>query len=133
METEYKFFEHTADLLFESYGKSYEEALENAAHALFSVFGTAKPERKASITVSAHNLEELTVQTLADLLAYSDTHEIVFSKFRARDFDEKKHSVTLEAWGEKKQPRDSVKAVTYHEMMVKRGKNGWTIRILLDV
>ena len=119
--------------MFEAYGKGYPEALENAAHAMFSVFGTAGAQEKASFSVTAHNVEELTVQALADLLAYMDTHEIVFSRMKVLKFDAKKNSVELQAFGEKKRPRDAVKAVTYHELMVEEGKEGWTIRILLDV
>lgn len=130
---EYRFIEHTADIMFEAYGKSYPEALENSARALFSILGAAKPSERAEVSVTAHNLEELTVQILADLLAHADTHEVVFSKFRVAAFDAAKKSATIEAWGEKKRPRDSVKAVTYHELMVKEGPEGWTIRILLDV
>lgn len=130
---EYRFLEHTADIMFEAYGKSYPEALQNAAKALFSVFGAAGESERVAFSVSAHNLEELTVQSLADLLAYMDTHEIVLSRLSVKNFDQKKPSVELEAFGEKKRPRDSVKAVTYHELMVKEDGKGWTIRILLDV
>ncbi|MCX8194770.1 MAG: archease [Candidatus Micrarchaeota archaeon] len=130
---EYRFLEHTADIMFEAYGKSYPEALENAAKAMFSVIGSAKEKERVVLSVSAHSLEELTVQALADLLAYADTHEVVFSRMKVRKFDGEKCSVELEAWGEKKRPRDSVKAVTYHELMVKEDKDGWTIRIILDV
>ncbi|MFA6214382.1 MAG: archease [Candidatus Micrarchaeia archaeon] len=130
---EYRFLEHTADIMFEAYGKSYPEALQNAAHAMFSVFGKAGEGERAHFSVSAHNLEELTVQALADMLAYMDTHEMVFSKAKVTAFDAKALTVEIEAFGEKKQPRDTVKAVTYHELMVAEGKEGWTIRLLLDV
>lgn len=130
---QYRFLDHTADLLFEAYGKSYEEALENSAKALFSIFGSAVPKKKAAFSCTAHNLEELTVQVLADVLAYSDTHEMVFSKFAVAAFNPEKPAVLLDAWGEHKRPRDSVKAVTYHEMMVAQDESGWTIRLLLDV
>jgi len=132
---QFRFLEHTADIMFESYGKSYPEALENAAHAMFSVFGTAKEKETMRLSLSAHNIEELTVQALADLLAYMDTHEIVFSRARVVDFDAERNFIDIEAFGEKKRPRDSVKAVTYHELMVKEDKEtgDWTIRILLDV
>lgn len=129
----YIFLEHTADILFEAYGKSYEEAFQNAAHAMLSVFGTAGAGERASFSVAAHNLEELTVQALADLLAYMDTHEMVFSSVQATAFDAEKKHIEFTAFGEKKQPRDTVKAVTYHELMVKQDKEGWTIRMLLDV
>jgi SHS2 domain-containing protein len=130
---EYRFLEHTADVMFEAYGKSYEQALENAAKAMFSVLGNAGDKEKVDFFISAHNLEELTVQALADLLAYADTHEMVLSKVKVKTFDQKACSLVLEAWGEKKRPRDAVKAVTYHELMVQEDKSGWTIRILLDV
>ena len=129
----FRFLEHTADIMFEAYGKSYTEALENAAHAMFSVFGSAAEREKATFTITAHNIEELTVQSLADLLAYMDTNEIVFSRMKVLKFDAKKNSVELEAFGEKKQPRDAVKAVTYHELAVTQDKKGWIIRVLLDV
>lgn len=130
---EYRFLEHTADILFEAYGKSYPQALENAARAMFSIFGQAEEKERASFTITAHNLDELTVQSLADMLAYMDTHEIVFSRAKVLSFDAESHTVGIEAWGEKKRPRDSVKAVTYHELMVKEDKEGWEIRVLLDV
>lgn len=130
---DYRFLEHTADIMFEAYGKSYQQALESAAKAMFSVFGSAGEKESVSFSVSAHNLEELSVQTLADLLAYADTHEIVFSRMKVKKFDLKSFSLEMEAWGEKKRPRDSVKAVTYHELMVKEDRDGWTIRIILDV
>ena len=129
----YRFLEHTADIMFEAYGKSYPEALQNAAHAMFSVFGHAGESERATFSIAAHNIEELTVQALADMLAYMDTGELIFSRARVLSFDAEKHALEIEAFGEKKQPRDTVKAVTYHELLVKEDKDGWTIRILLDV
>jgi len=129
----YRFLEHTADILFEAYGQTYEEALENSAHAMFSVFGTAGASEHASFSVTAHNIEELTVQALADMLAHMDTHEMVFSRVQVTAFDAEKKHIEFTAFGEKKRPRDTVKAVTYHELMVAHDKNGWAIRILLDV
>jgi len=129
----YLFLEHTADILFEAYGQTYEEAFQNSAHAMLSVFGTAGAHERATFAVTAHNIEELTVQALADLLAHMDTHEMVFSRVQVTAFDAEKKHIEFTAFGEKKQPRDTVKAVTYHELMVKNDKDGWTIRILLDV
>jgi len=133
MQPPYKFLEHTADIMFEAYGKSYPKALKNAAHAMFSIFGEAGESERAAFSLTAHNLEELTVAALADMLSYMDTHEVVFSRMEVSKFDAAKKHAEFTAYGEKKRPRDSVKAVTYHELMVKEGKEGWTIRVLLDV
>ena len=59
-EEKFRFLEHTADIMFESYGKSYPEALENAAHAMFSVFGSAGENEKATFSITAHNIQEPT-------------------------------------------------------------------------
>lgn len=129
----YKFLEHTADIMFEAYGNSYPEALQNAAAAMFSVIGKAEPEEKVRLSVSAQNIEELTVFALSDLLTASDTNETVFSRMEVREFDPKKLTLEMEAFGEKKRPRESVKAVTHHDILVKEEKGRWTIRILLDI
>lgn len=129
----YKFLEHTADIMFEAHGKSYPEALVNAAAAMFFVIGKARATEKISLSVSAQNIEELTVFALSDLLTASDTNEMVFSKMEVKKFDPKKLTLEMEAWGEKKRPRTSVKAVTHHELAVKEESGQWTIRILLDV
>ncbi|MEM4348757.1 MAG: archease [Candidatus Anstonellaceae archaeon] len=130
----YKFLEHTADIMFEAYGNSYPEALENAAKAMFSVLGAAKCKKKALFKVSAENLEELTLFSLSELLTYMDIHGMVFSSIKVKYFDESSKTVQFEACGEKKAPKDSIKAVTYHQLAVQKAINGkWTIRVLLDV
>ena len=133
MHQKYRFFEHTADILFEAYGQSYPEALQNAAAAMFSVIGSAEGKEKISLSLSAHNIGELTVFALSDILSESDAREIVFSRMEVKKFDPKALALEMEVWGEKKRPRDSVKAVTHHELSVKEEKGRWTIRILLDV
>jgi len=131
---EYRFLEHTADIMFEAYGKSYPDALQNAAKAMFTLLGKAEEKEAVEMAVSAHNVGELTVHLLSDLLSHMDTHEMVFSRIVVKEFDVQRPSVSVVAYGEKKRPRSSIKAVTYHELMVKEeAGNGWTIRILLDV
>ncbi len=131
---EYRFLEHTADIMFEAYGESYPEALQNAAKAMFEVIGKAEEKEAAEFSASAHNIGELTVHLLSDLLSHMDTHEMVFSRMVVKEFDARHPSVSVIAYGERKRPRDSVKAVTYHELMVEEEEGkGWTIRILLDV
>jgi SHS2 domain-containing protein len=50
----FKFFEHTADVEFEAYGKTLEEAFENAALAMFSVMTDTikvKPKTKKEFEI----------------------------------------------------------------------------------
>ncbi len=129
----YKFFDHTADILFEAYGKNFTEALENAAHAMFSVIGDAKEKEEVKVKVSAPDRESLVVRFLETLLAEADIRELVFSRVKIEKFGGKPFEIEATAFGEKKRPRDSVKAVTFHELQVKEEKGKCSIRVLLDV
>jgi SHS2 domain-containing protein len=129
----YRFLEHTADVLFEAWGGTYPQMLEHAAEAMFSLLGSAEPKEKITIEERAENKEELAVRFLSTLLAEADANGMVLCKFKIEKFDEKKNAISAIAYGERKNAKDSIKAVTYHELMVKKEKGKWLCRILLDV
>jgi len=129
----FKFLEHTADIYFEASGKTFREALENSALALFECVGPAKSVEKVIINESAPSREDLVVFFLSRLLTEMDINEVVFSKVKITKLDEKSNSLSAEVFGEKKQPAHSVKAVTYHMLKVEPGKEGCKIRVVLDV
>ncbi|VVB57931.1 Protein archease [Candidatus Anstonella stagnisolia] len=129
----YVFLDHTADIMFEAWGKDFKEALENAAHAMFSIMGHAQEKESFTLHERARSPEELVVYTLSALLSNAEAKEMVISRVQITALDEKENSLSLTAYGEKKQPRDAIKAVTFHEFMLKEEKGKCTIRILLDV
>lgn len=137
----YKFFDHTADVLYEAYGKTFPEALENAAKALFvtiadvSLVGTSE---KVTITESAPTESELVIHVLSNLVAERDAQGLFFRSFAVTRFAETKDGFTLTgtARGAPMTPKAGildVKAVTYHETKVFHEKGTWTIRVLLDI
>ena len=136
----YKFFEHTADVLFEAYGKDYEEALENAAEAMFSVIGEIekiKAKKSFVIEEEADKLENLTVFCLSDLLSESEIRNMLLCKIQVERFVEKngKFYLKAKAFGEEKMDEKTkglVKAVTYHELKIEKNEKV-KIRVLLDV
>ena len=141
---EYSFLEHTADVLFEARGKTFEEALEGAASALFNtVADTSKirPTKKIKISEKAESLEDLVVFTLSGLLAGMDSEELFFSRLKlgklARGKRDGKYSISGVASGAPADPtigRTVVKAVTYHLLRVEKQPDGiWKIRVLLDI
>ncbi|MEM3399712.1 MAG: archease [Candidatus Micrarchaeia archaeon] len=141
MRKKFRFLEHKADMLFEAYGKTLSESIENAGLALFSAMadvGKLTEEERISIRVKASDLGELVVFTLSELLSESDARGLFFKSFKVKKLDRKENEyfVEGEAWGERKKPENAlgdVKAVTFHELEVKEGKDGWIIRVLLDV
>jgi len=136
----YELLEHKADVLFEAGGKSFEQALENAAQALFETI--ADPAKagsgvEASVEEKAGSLEELAVLTLAKLLTESDVSECFFKRFRVTEFKKTPEGYSVKGTAEggpmsREAGRTCVKAVTHHEARVTHAKD-WKIRILLDI
>ncbi|HII38908.1 TPA: archease [Candidatus Micrarchaeota archaeon] len=135
------FLEHTADVLFESSGASFEEALENAAQALFeTIADPSKVRGSNSLDVAVHavSLEELAVATLSRLLSEEDANEWFFKSFRVTEFAKTTRGYSLKGIVEggdanREAGRMTVKAVTHHETRVTQEGNSWKIRILLDI
>lgn len=137
----YKFLDHKVDVLFESYGFKLEEAIANAAQAMFDTTADTsklKKEEKVEIEENADTLEELVVFALGDLIAESDSRELFFKEFSVTELRQVDGQWILrgEAFGSEMVPElggTVVKAVTHHECSVKKNGNLWTIRVLLDI
>ncbi len=138
----YRYLSHTADVMFEAFGGSFEEALENAAAALFEVIADTriiKAVRKVELREKAPNLEDLASFVLADLNSESDAREIFFKEMKVTKMTVENgvYSVAFSAAGEPysvEKGRSHVKAVTRHETQVEKTSGGkWRIRILLDI
>lgn len=129
----FTFLEHTADELFEARGKTFEEALQNAALAMFSHIGEASDKESFEVKEKGGTKEELVVFLLSTLLSEMQVREMVLSRIEVLEHDEKENRVTVRAYGEKKRPTRSVKGVTFHMLEVKEEEGRWRIRVLLDV
>jgi len=136
----YKFLEHTADVLFEAYGKSFKEALENAAAAMFEVMcHTERVEESERFEVreDADSLENLTVFTLSTILSECEVRGVLPKRFEVKSFSERSgeynlHGVVYGGKWESSKVKKDVKAVTHH--MAKVEVNGkFKIRMLLDI
>ncbi|MGC9113561.1 MAG: archease [Candidatus Micrarchaeia archaeon] len=140
----YVFLEHKADVLFEARGFTFQEALENAAQALFDTIADTSSlceEEAVQVEERAENLEDLANFVLADLLSEGDARETFFKHFSVKEFKKVEGGYELKgvAVGCEMKPengRTAVKAVTHHETRVTppQGKRGhWTIKMLLDI
>ncbi len=136
----YRFLEHTADILFEAYGKSFEDALENAAEAMFSIMCDVKKlreERNFRVEEKADSLENLAVFTLSAILSQSEINEVLPKRFKVERFIQKDgvFSVMGNVYGGRwdgRRVKTDIKAVTHHLIKVE-GNGKFTIRVLLDI
>lgn len=139
----FKFFEHTADVEFESYGKTLEEAFENAALVVSEVMtDTKKVESriKEKISIESEDLKSLLYDFLEKLLILHDSKNLVFSKFKVNYINRKNDKFRLEGslsgeeFGPKKhESRTAVKAITYHQMKIGKKKGKYFIHAVLDI
>ncbi len=135
------FKDHTADIEFEAYGFSFEEALSNAAGAMLSVIadvGRVARHEQVKIEEKAETMEELVSYTLGDILAESDAQEMFFSGFVVESFAQADgyYSVAGTAYGEEMTPEKGkldVKAVTMHAISVGQDGRLWKINVVLDI
>lgn len=141
----FQFKEHVVDVMYEAYGFTFEEALQNAAAAMFNVVSdTANVHDKTHFDVEerAETLEELVAYTLGDLLSELDAREMFVKEFKVTHFGLNGGFYELKgrAFGMEAVPElggTVVKAVTHHEIKVERqernGSDHWTITVLLDI
>ncbi len=137
----YKFLEHTADMKFQAFGKTIEEAFENSALAMFSVMydGKVKPVIAKKIKVKGKDFESLLYNFLEELLFLLDSENFFLASCKVK-IDKKNFELTAELKGDKAENYKfnlDVKAITYNEMFVKKeklkGKDKFICQVVLDV
>ena len=138
----YKFLEHTADVMFEAFGKDLNEIFENAALATFETqvdLKKVKNKVKKKIKLKNEDEGDLLFDFLEELIYLKDAKYLVFNKFRVR-IKKVKNKFELEAVveGEKIDPEKhelkvDVKAITLHMFYLNKVKNGWKCRVILDI
>ena len=134
----YKYFEHTADVIFEAYGKTLEEMFESAALATEEVMvnlKTLKVKETKLVKLEGRSVEDLLYLFLEELIFIKDTEGLLFKEFKIKIKDNKLDAVCK---GEKinsqtQELEKDLKAVTMHQFEVKEEKGKWKARVLLDI
>lgn len=131
----FKFLEHTADIKFQAFGKSLEEAFENSALAMFNVMydGKVKTIIKKKIKVSGKDKESLLYNFLEELLFLLDSKNFFLSKLKVKIKDLKLEAYIQGDSVKNYKPNIDVKAVTYNDMFIKKVKDKFIIQVVVDV
>ncbi len=137
----FEFFDVTADVGYNAYGKTLGQAFENAALAMFEVMtdtSKIKPEIKKEIEITSEDEYALLYDWLSEFLVILDSEFLVFSKFKVK-IKKVNDGYILDgtAMGEEFDPsihesRAEVKAVTFHQMDIKM-ENGFIVKVILDI
>lgn len=139
MNAPYEILEHPADVGFLARGTTREELFTNAATALCRLAcapeGLEERERR-EIAASGNGTESLLFAWLAEILAVMDAEKLFFRRVEVTQMTETE--VRGVAWGERfdrarHRAGTYIKAVTYHQLEVRRTPEGWSAQVFLDV
>ncbi len=138
---------HTADVLIVARGRSLEEAFEQAALGVYEVItDTSKVEPRVERRVedTGMDLYQLLYRWIEDLLYYTDSEGLVFSRFKVDEItrrgegEEAEYVIKARAWGEPFNPekhphRTIVKAMTYAMMDIVKENGCWRVQFVVDI
>ena len=131
--------DHTADIGLVIYGKDLASLFEHAGEGFFYLITDLKavrPRIEKRVTLKGESLDRLMVDWLSELLYLHDVEHLLFKEFRVESVGEE--GLKAVAKGEPFQDgvhviKTGVKAVTYHQIEVKKSDRGWTARVIFDL
>jgi SHS2 domain-containing protein len=133
----YHYFDHEADIGIEAYGKTLEQAFENAALAMFAIMAhpaTVIPEHRVEVEFAEPDMELALVEWLNRLLAQARMRGLVLNAFKLERWGPVYRG---EAWGMPWKPGlergTEVKGATLTMLKVEQVKKGWQVQCVVDV
>ena len=134
----YKVLDHTADVMFEGYGKNLNELFENSAIATTDVMVDRKTlgkKIKKEIKIENKRIDSLLFDFLEEIIYLKDAEELLFKEFKVSIKDGKLKAICSgeKIDREKHKLKLDVKAVTLHKFEVKQVKNKWKAVFILDI
>ncbi|MEK6896889.1 MAG: archease [Nanoarchaeota archaeon] len=137
MKAGFEFIEHMADIKFRAYGKSLNEAFENAALAVSNYISRGKKIKalkKRKIDICGRDDKSLLYNFLDELVYLLDAENFVIAKAKIRI---KGNKLSGEIFGDDAgdyEGLDCIKSATYAEMYIKKLKSRlWEIQVVMDV
>jgi SHS2 domain-containing protein len=143
----YKYLEHSTDAFVQAHGSSLEVLFGNCAKGLVNImFEIDKVEDRqfSTITASGEDLENLLFDWLEKVLLKILIDHIVVSRFsieiskKNANVEEKKYLLRARVGGEKvsyskHNYKIEIKAITYHELKIKRIGPNYVATFLVDL
>jgi SHS2 domain-containing protein len=135
----YETFEHTADLGLLVEAADLDSLFAEAGRGLLSILvedvDAVLPSCEVTIAVEGIERDYLLFDWLNELLYRYETEHLLLSQF---DVTVGPNGLTAIARGEpldiqRHEPTHEVKAITYHEFVVKQTPNGWQARLIVDI
>lgn len=135
----YHIIDHTADVGLHVFGADPSELFATAARAMFDIMvapESVRAVRSLTLTVDGADWPDLMVNWLRELLYLWSGKGLLVHSVDILDIGAHRIAadVAVDSYDPARHALDSeIKAVTYHQIMVKRKLTGWEARIIFDV
>lgn len=135
----YRLIDHTADFGIHVFGKDPEDLFANAADALVDLLTDVRVVRgknQMEITVTGSDRPDLMVNWLREILYLWSGRELLVKSANIQEITPCKISAILSF--DRYDPsrhviKNEIKAVTYHQVQVTGGPEGWEAWVIFDV
>lgn len=133
----YEFLEHPADIKLRAYGKDLVELFTNAVSGMMeflygnNITGTTQNKTTKVVSLESENVESLLVDWLAEILWLSETQHAMCVIAKIDRISNTKIHAQIRLIIAK--AKDDIKAVTYHELNVKKLNEHWEAEVVFDV
>ena len=132
----FELLEHPADFRLHARGATLADVFANAARGMIAyMFGDelveAKPERWERIEIAASDREALLVDWLSELLYRATSGYCAYVGFEVDEIDE--HRLAAKVGIVSATAIDDIKAVTHHELTVRKCDDGWEATVVFDI
>ena len=139
MKKTYHLIDHTADFGIQVFGADSRELFSNAALALFDVItemDELNGDDSCDITASGEDWSDLMINWLREILYLWNGREMLVKSVQVLSLSENKISAKIyfDAYKPDRHAiKTEIKAVTYHQIQVKRSATGWKARVIFDI
>ncbi len=126
--------QHTADWALKVWAPDKAELFRQAALGMNVLMGLKlanEHARRVEISLSAEDTESLLVAFLSEILFHLEIERIGFEDFSVKL---NRNRLNAELWGKPiRSIEKPIKAVTFHNLVVKRGEDGLEAQLVFDV
>ncbi len=139
----YKFLEDIAiaDIAYDAHGKGLNELFENAALAIFELsaeLDTVDAKQKVEFELENKKLDNLLYDFLSEILFLKDSKYMVFRNVKVTIREGKPNKLKAVLHGDTINPKkqhleNDIKAITMHMFELKKTKEGYKARIVVDI
>ncbi len=128
--------EHTADWALQLRGRDLMELFANAARGMAYLLAgdtSALPlEHARDVVLEAHDAEELLVLWLGEMAYWAERDGLVFPEAELFEITPQKLAGTVRG-GRPPELQKHIKAVTYHDLAIRRTDDGLEVTVVFDV